>query len=206
MEAHLNVWQNETDFVGPLKEVHHMSQKMPIVQILIGMFEAMCFTCIVIAVAAGLERRRLPLAAGPTSCQMKATTNRCLTECLSRDLAPANGSSRSPILPIHVHVTCVHMHAGELEAQLAFWRRQLAYAPPLLSLPLDYPRQAPNEAGEAKSVPLVLPAGLVTQLKNVANASGVSPFMALLAVWQVSCCTPIVLLLSVLLVLSAGSC
>ena len=89
MEAHLNVWQNETDFVGPLKEVHHMSQKMPIVQIVIGMFKAMCFTCIVIAVAAGLERRRLPLAAGPTSCQMKATTNRCLTECLSRDLAPA---------------------------------------------------------------------------------------------------------------------
>ena len=34
-------------------------------------------------------------------------------------------------------------------------------------------------------MPLVLPAGLVTQLNNVANAAGVSPFMALLAVWQV---------------------
>ena len=77
------------------------------------------------------------------------------------------------------------MPAGELEAQLAFWRRQLAYAPPLLSLPTDYSRKA-GEPGEAKSVPLVLPAGLVAQLKNVANAAGVSPFMALLAAWQVS--------------------
>ena len=34
-------------------------------------------------------------------------------------------------------------------------------------------------------MPLLLPAGLVTQLNNVANAAGVSPFMALLAVWQV---------------------
>ena len=75
--------------------------------------------------------------------------------------------------------------AGELEAQLAFWRRQLAYAPPLLSLPIDYPRQGCGEAGEARGVPLVLPAGLMTQLNNVANAAGVSPFMALLAVWQV---------------------
>ena len=77
------------------------------------------------------------------------------------------------------------MCTGELEAQLAFWRRQLAYAPPLLSLPTDYPRQA-GEPGEARSVPLILPAGLVAQLKNVANTAGVSPFMALLAVWQVS--------------------
>lgn len=75
--------------------------------------------------------------------------------------------------------------AGELEKQLAFWRQQLAYAPPLLSLPIDYPRQDCSEAGEARGVPLVLPAGLVTQLNNVANAAGVSPFMALLAVWQV---------------------
>lgn len=98
------------------------------------------------------------------------------------------------------------MHAGELEAQLAFWRRQLAYAPPLLSLPLDYPRQASDEAGEARSVPLVLPAGLVTQLNNVATASGVSPFMALLAVWQVSCCSPTLTSSQRLLVLSAGFC
>lgn len=79
----------------------------------------------------------------------------------------------------------MHVCVGELQAQLAFWRRQLAYAPPLLSLPTDYPRQA-GEPGEAKAVSLVLPAGLVAQLKNVANASGVSPFMALLAVWQVT--------------------
>ena len=74
---------------------------------------------------------------------------------------------------------------GELEAQLAFWRRQLAYAPPLLSLPTDYPRQDCGEPREARGVPLLLPAGLMTQLNNVANAAGVSPFMALLAVWQV---------------------
>ena len=96
-------------------------------------------------------------------------------------------------LPVYLHfvhfvIQCLDestlMSVGELEAQLAFWRRQLAYVPPLLSLPTDYPRQA-GEPGEAKSVLLVLPAGLVAQLKNVANAAGVSPFMALLAVWQV---------------------
>ncbi|CAK0785103.1 hypothetical protein CVIRNUC_008309 [Coccomyxa viridis] len=103
--------------------------------------------------------------------------------------AGARAGSRAPIKPglqfrDVLYWLSQRQEQGELEAQLAFWRRQLAYAPPLLSLPTDYPRQDCGESGEARGVPLVLPAGLMTQLNNVANAAGVSPFMALLAVWQ----------------------
>ncbi|MFL6209204.1 MAG: amino acid adenylation domain-containing protein, partial [Pyrinomonadaceae bacterium] len=71
-----------------------------------------------------------------------------------------------------------------LEAQLDYWRERLAAAPPVLELPTDRPRPAqPRFAGA--SVPVNLPARLTEDLKSFSRRAGVTPFMTLLAAWQV---------------------
>src|SRR5580658_10150751 len=71
-----------------------------------------------------------------------------------------------------------------LEAQLEYWKRQLAGAPLLLELPTDYSRPAqPGYAGKAAwwSVEAALYGGLAA----LAQSEGVTLFMVLLAVWEV---------------------
>ena len=70
-----------------------------------------------------------------------------------------------------------------LEAQLGYWRRQLAGAPPLLELPTDRPRP-PVRSGRGGKIRVGLPAILVEPLKEMALRQGGSLFMALLAVFQ----------------------
>jgi len=74
--------------------------------------------------------------------------------------------------------------AGELlAAQLAFWQRRLAGAPPLLDLPSDRPRPAiQRPAGGVH--PFLLPAELRQRLAALSRRSGVTLFMALLAAWK----------------------
>ncbi|HEX2189730.1 MAG TPA: amino acid adenylation domain-containing protein, partial [Longimicrobiaceae bacterium] len=73
--------------------------------------------------------------------------------------------------------------SGErLDAQLAYWRGELA-DPPVLDLPLDRPRPAaPSYRGG--SVELVVPAATAAALRGLARAEGATLFMALLAAWQ----------------------
>ncbi|HEX7241008.1 MAG TPA: amino acid adenylation domain-containing protein, partial [Longimicrobiaceae bacterium] len=74
--------------------------------------------------------------------------------------------------------------SGEtLEAQLGYWRERLAGAPPVLELPVDRPRPATPDA-RAGSVALALPAEGWRELRELARREGATPFMALLAVWQ----------------------
>ncbi len=70
-----------------------------------------------------------------------------------------------------------------LEAQLAYWRRQLAGAPALLELPTDRPRPALQGSGGG-SVALDLPAGLEEAVAALSRREGASPFMVLLAAFQ----------------------
>ncbi|MFL5358250.1 amino acid adenylation domain-containing protein, partial [Archangium sp.] len=71
-----------------------------------------------------------------------------------------------------------------LEEQLAFWRRQLTGAPESLELPTDRPRPAVQSFRGAQQ-PVALPRELSEALKSLAQREGVTPFMALLAAWQV---------------------
>ncbi|MGZ3461025.1 MAG: condensation domain-containing protein, partial [Archangium sp.] len=71
-----------------------------------------------------------------------------------------------------------------LEAQLAFWRQQLTGAPESLELPTDRPRPAVQSFRGAQQ-PVSLPRELSEALKALAQREGVTPFMALLAAWQV---------------------
>ncbi|MEW5929831.1 MAG: amino acid adenylation domain-containing protein, partial [Gemmatimonadota bacterium] len=74
--------------------------------------------------------------------------------------------------------------AGEaLEAQLAWWRERLAGAPPVLEIPTDRPRRPLAEA-PWRAVPVELPAGSSRALRELARREGATPFMALLAAWQ----------------------
>ncbi|HEX2190338.1 MAG TPA: condensation domain-containing protein, partial [Longimicrobiaceae bacterium] len=71
--------------------------------------------------------------------------------------------------------------SGEaLEAQLAWWRERLAGAPPTLELPADRPRLPAGEA-PAQTCLVELPPGLTRRLRELAQAEGATPFMALLA-------------------------
>ncbi|WP_449432239.1 non-ribosomal peptide synthetase [Pseudomonas putida] len=68
--------------------------------------------------------------------------------------------------------------------QLAYWRTQLADAPALLALPLDHPRPA-KQRYTGKTLRLALPGELSVQLRRFARAQGVTPYMLLLAVFNI---------------------
>ncbi|HST58686.1 MAG TPA: condensation domain-containing protein, partial [Longimicrobium sp.] len=75
------------------------------------------------------------------------------------------------------------MQGVVLEAQLAYWRRRLAGAPPALDLPTDRPR--PALAGAAGSrVRFTLGRATSDALRALARAEGATLFMTLLAGWQ----------------------
>ena len=72
---------------------------------------------------------------------------------------------------------------GELDGEIAYWKQQLAGAPPLLALPTDRPRPAaPTFRGARRTV--VLPRDLVEALSGLSQREGVTLFMTLLAGFQ----------------------
>jgi len=77
-----------------------------------------------------------------------------------------------------------------LEQQLAYWRRQLAGAPPVLALPTDHPRPRVQKYHGAAST-FRLSAELTTALRELSRRAGVTLFMTLLAglevlLWRLS--------------------
>ena len=75
--------------------------------------------------------------------------------------------------------------AGErLEAQLSYWRKRLAGAPPLLELPTDFPRPAVQSLRGA-TLNLPLPASLKHELEALGRKHDATLFMVLLAAFQV---------------------
>ncbi|MBZ4423328.1 non-ribosomal peptide synthetase, partial [Myxococcus sp. RHSTA-1-4] len=71
-----------------------------------------------------------------------------------------------------------------LEKQLAYWRRQLAGAPEALELPTDRPRPAMQTHNGALR-PIKLSRALSDALNALCRREGATPFMALLAAFQV---------------------
>jgi amino acid adenylation domain-containing protein len=69
------------------------------------------------------------------------------------------------------------------QEQLAYWRERLAGAPPALELPLDRVRPA-VQTHHGEVARLDLQAGLAAGLRELARREGASPFMTLLAVFQ----------------------
>ena len=76
------------------------------------------------------------------------------------------------------------MEAGELERQLDWWRGQLGSEQPVLELPGDRSRPAqPTQQGAR--LDFALPPALAKGLMSLARQRGVTPFMLLLASFQV---------------------
>ena len=71
-----------------------------------------------------------------------------------------------------------------LDAQLAWWRKQLEGAPAALELPTDFPRPA-VQSFRGAAVPVRLSRPVSESLKALCQKEGVTPFMALLAAYQV---------------------
>ncbi|GMU10103.1 non-ribosomal peptide synthetase/type I polyketide synthase [Corallococcus caeni] len=70
-----------------------------------------------------------------------------------------------------------------LSRQLDFWRQHLLGAPALLELPTDRPRPA-VQSSRGAYVPVQLPQPLTSRLLTFCQQQGATPFMALLALWQ----------------------
>ncbi len=74
------------------------------------------------------------------------------------------------------------LEGGEMERQLAYWRRRLAGRPPLLELPADRPRPAVRTLRGASEA-LRLAAAPATLLREVSRQSAAPLFMTTLAVF-----------------------
>lgn len=70
-----------------------------------------------------------------------------------------------------------------LEAQLSYWKEQLARLPPLLELPTDRPRP-PVQSYQGDYQTFRLPADLSRAIKNLCQQEGATLFMVLLAALQ----------------------
>jgi amino acid adenylation domain-containing protein len=70
-----------------------------------------------------------------------------------------------------------------LEAQISYWKRQLAGATNVLELPTDRPRPALQSSSGA-SFSLKLPVSLTEELKAIGQREGATLFMTLLAAFQ----------------------
>ncbi|HTG35428.1 MAG TPA: amino acid adenylation domain-containing protein [Thermoanaerobaculia bacterium] len=72
------------------------------------------------------------------------------------------------------------LDGAELERQLAFWRRELEGAPPVLELPADRPRPS-IESFRGASLPVALGGELTAGLAALGRLRGATPFMTLTA-------------------------
>ncbi|MFP2903388.1 condensation domain-containing protein, partial [Corallococcus sp. 4LFB] len=71
-----------------------------------------------------------------------------------------------------------------LDAQLGYWKQQLSGAPSALDLPTDRPRP-PVQSRRGATVDVHIPSQVAQALKSLAQGEGATPFMVLLAAWQV---------------------
>ena len=76
------------------------------------------------------------------------------------------------------------LRGAELAASLAYWRAQLAGAPPVLTLPIARPRPAVQSYCGRQSA-FVVPPPVAAGVRRVSRTSGATMFMTLLAAFQV---------------------
>jgi amino acid adenylation domain-containing protein len=99
----------------------------------------------------------------------------------------AGGEPSLPELPIQYADFAVwqreRLRGGVLEEQLSYWRGRLDGAAPVLDLPLDRVRPA-VQGHRGRGAGRDLPPALVARLRELSRSEGVTPFMTLLAVFQ----------------------
>ncbi|HEX8393776.1 MAG TPA: non-ribosomal peptide synthase/polyketide synthase [Longimicrobium sp.] len=100
----------------------------------------------------------------------------------------AGDASPLPALPLsygeHAAEQRRTLAGEEMDAQVAWWAGRLGGAPALLELPADRPRPA-TPSGEGSSVPFAIPGEAAARVGELAQRTGTTPFMVLLAAFQV---------------------
>jgi amino acid adenylation domain-containing protein len=103
---------------------------------------------------------------------------------LVREVAAIYSGERLPELPIQYADFAAWqrqwLDGAELERQLAFWRRELAGAPPALELPTDRPRP-PVESFRGAGLPWSVDRELSRSLQGLGRARGATLFMTVIA-------------------------
>lgn len=103
--------------------------------------------------------------------------------------AEARGE-RPPLAPLalqygdHALWLTTQEASAQNAAALAFWKGELADAPPVLELASDHPRPA-RPSGKGAKVQRVLPRALIERLGALTRAEGATPYLALLSLAQV---------------------
>ncbi|HSF40168.1 MAG TPA: amino acid adenylation domain-containing protein [Thermoanaerobaculia bacterium] len=97
------------------------------------------------------------------------------------------GASPLPPVPLQpadlAHWERRRLEEGALAREVAYWRERLADDPGPLELPTDRPRQAAR-GRSGRELPVRVGPGLTTRLLALGRASGTTPFMTLLALYQ----------------------
>ncbi|MEA2604412.1 MAG: hypothetical protein QOF89_5404 [Acidobacteriota bacterium] len=103
---------------------------------------------------------------------------------LVREVAAIYAGTQLPELPIQYADFAAWqrqwLDGAELERQLAFWRRELAGAPPALDLPTDRPRP-PVESFRGAGLPWTVDRDLSRGLQELGRAGGATLFMTMIA-------------------------
>ncbi|GMT96872.1 hypothetical protein KH5H1_09910 [Corallococcus caeni] len=117
-------------------------------------------------------------------------SNRVLVEELGALYAAFSRGQPSPLPPLALQYADFAawqrdwLKGEVLEQQVGWWKRQLDGAPQALELPTDKPRPSVQTYRGAQ-VPVVLSPGASRSLKALCQQEVATPFMALLALWQV---------------------
>ncbi|HEV7787260.1 MAG TPA: condensation domain-containing protein, partial [Thermoanaerobaculia bacterium] len=139
--------------------------------------------------AAGPVLRTRLLCLGPEEHVLLVTVHHIAADLwgvavLIREVAEIYSGAELPELPVQYADFAVWqrgwLSGGELERQLAFWRRELEGAPPALELPTDRPRP-PVESFRGASLPASLGGELSHDLRAASRSRGVTPFMTMTA-------------------------
>jgi amino acid adenylation domain-containing protein len=77
-----------------------------------------------------------------------------------------------------------YVSGGVTDRQLMYWKRQMADAPPVLELPIDWPRLA-IRSFKSSTETAEIPSELTTRLRSFSRNENASLFMTLLAAFQV---------------------
>ncbi|MBL4868431.1 MAG: non-ribosomal peptide synthetase, partial [Pseudomonadales bacterium] len=106
------------------------------------------------------------------------------------DCFSTNAAALSPLQPLSLQYVDFavwqreRLKEEELDKQLAYWKKHLLGAPPLLALPTDRPRPLVQTKNGAH-VPVVLATDLVEQLRDLSHQQGATLYMTLMAGFKV---------------------
>jgi amino acid adenylation domain-containing protein len=107
-----------------------------------------------------------------------------------KELYQAFSTGRSPVLPpLAIQYAAFSewqrqwLQGEILDTQLGYWQQQLSGDPPLLNLPIDFPRPAVRSF-RGKRQTLILPRSLTERIKHLSQQEGTTLFMTLLTAFK----------------------